>query len=446
MAASAELWHHVMTGVPHHSQIIQWLWVLQGTPIYRIHCRCIVSDVSLKWAKTNPPGNMSGQLNPGWPGCCRPPNLDERRFIQAADWHSVSVVHSVPIPPDIKALLDNLSSRTSPGNVGGARGPSMPLMDRRNSANTNPSKNTSPSAKTSPVLVPSKVRTNGSPQLLQTNLTKPDSRGGGVPSSLPSTSAMDQYQSQRRQTSLDHADKSRSPSSRNSPSRRNAELDESISRRGAGSRRPTITGPPTPPMSVSKVTLDAQKDPQTTPPSLRHRASVSSTNLIKTPSPPSSRTAAERQNATVSSRPQSKRPSLEVSMAAVNISSAPNISSAISSSSSGSGGSSRGSMTDSTVTSDGGFTDYLSDESEAELQRQAEVKAAIVAQNQAEENEFKAARQQLAHVDLRPPKSWNPATNNSRLQSAINAYPGGTYPSAPYVQGAMAQAGAPARG
>jgi hypothetical protein len=95
-------------------------------------------------------------------------------------------------------------------------------------------------------------------------------------------------------------------------------------------------------------------------------------------------------------------------------------------------------MTDGTVTSDGGFTDYLSDESEAELQRQAEVKAAIVAQNQAEEQEFKAARQQLADVDLRPPRSWNPAAGSSRLQGRLtNAY---------YAQGPMAQTGAPMRG
>lgn len=64
-------------------------------------------------------------------------------------------------------------------------------------------------------------------------------------------------------------------------------------------------------------------------------------------------------------------------------------------------------MTDSTVTSDGGFTDYLSDESDAELQRQAEARAVLAAQNQAEEAEFKAARQQLAHIGLRPPKSWD---------------------------------------
>lgn len=99
-----------------------------------------------------------------------------------------------------------------------------------------------------------------------------------------------------------------------------------------------------------------------------------------------------------------------------------------SSSGSSDSGSSRGSMSDSTVTSDGGFTDYLSDESEAELQRQAEVKAAVFAQNQAEEQEFKAARQQLAHVGLRPPKSWNPTTGGSvrigggSINAAIAAY------------------------
>jgi hypothetical protein len=95
-------------------------------------------------------------------------------------------------------------------------------------------------------------------------------------------------------------------------------------------------------------------------------------------------------------------------------------------------------MTDSTVTSDGGFTDYLSDESEAELQRQAEIKAAIVAQNQAEEQEFKAARQQLADVGLRPPPSWSTTTGNPRLQGRpMNAY---------YPQGAMAQTGTSTRG
>ncbi len=74
---------------------------------------------------------------------------------------------------------------------------------------------------------------------------------------------------------------------------------------------------------------------------------------------------------------------------------------------------SSGRASETTVVSDGGFTDYLSDESEAELQRQAEIKAALVAQNFMEEEEFKAARRKLANVDLRPPQSWTGAVNRS---------------------------------
>ncbi|PBK72591.1 hypothetical protein ARMSODRAFT_855899, partial [Armillaria solidipes] len=59
-----------------------------------------------KWARTNPPQKAAGYLNPGWPGCCRPPAPSEHRMIQAADWRSVSIVHHIPIPPDIKAALD----------------------------------------------------------------------------------------------------------------------------------------------------------------------------------------------------------------------------------------------------------------------------------------------------------------------------------------------------
>ena len=83
--------------------------------------------------------------------------------------------------------------------------------------------------------------------------------------------------------------------------------------------------------------------------------------------------------------------------------------------------SSSGSSASSDITVDGGFTDYLSDESEAELQRQAEVRAALVAQTKVEEQEFRAARQQLATVDLRPPKSWNP--NMARSQAAPRPAP-----------------------
>lgn len=83
--------------------------------------------------------------------------------------------------------------------------------------------------------------------------------------------------------------------------------------------------------------------------------------------------------------------------------------------------SSSGSSASSDITVDGGFTDYLSDESEAELQRQAEIRAALIAQTKTEEQEFRAARQQLATVDLRPPKSWNP--NMARSQAASRPTP-----------------------
>jgi hypothetical protein len=83
--------------------------------------------------------------------------------------------------------------------------------------------------------------------------------------------------------------------------------------------------------------------------------------------------------------------------------------------------SSSGSSASSDITVDGGFTDYLSDESEAELQRQAEIRAALVAQSKTEEQEFKAARQQLATVDLRPPKSWNQGM--ARSQAAPRPVP-----------------------
>ncbi|KAJ7904939.1 hypothetical protein B0H13DRAFT_1518217, partial [Mycena leptocephala] len=55
------------------------------------------------------------------------------------------------------------------------------------------------------------------------------------------------------------------------------------------------------------------------------------------------------------------------------------------------------------------FTDYLSDQSEVELLRQAEAKAALLMLYQAGELEFRAERQalasQVAHF-CPPPKSW----------------------------------------
>ncbi|KAF9075952.1 hypothetical protein BDP27DRAFT_1212111 [Rhodocollybia butyracea] len=211
-----------------------------------------------KWARSNASQKSSGTVNPGWPGCCRPPAQSEYRMIQAADWRSVSIVHHIPIPPEIKTILDGLTIGSRP------RAP------------------------------------------LPTSKGSPDSRSSTLPTSKVTVSI---------------------------PERR---------------RSNTTTGPAPPPKTLTPV-----------------RSTIASVTRSTTKKDDS-----------------------------------------LSSASSSGGGSD--SLSDSTVTSDGGFTDYLSDESEAELQRQAEARAALLAQNQAEELEFKAARQQLAHVDLRPPKSWNP--------------------------------------
>lgn len=72
-----------------------------------------------------------------------------------------------------------------------------------------------------------------------------------------------------------------------------------------------------------------------------------------------------------------------------------------------------GSISNNCVPTDEGFTDYLADESELELQ--AETRAAFIALNQAEELEFKMAREQLKLANLRPPKPWNPSTHTSHL-------------------------------
>ncbi|KAF8592678.1 hypothetical protein K439DRAFT_1250943, partial [Ramaria rubella] len=69
-----------------------------------------------------------------------------------------------------------------------------------------------------------------------------------------------------------------------------------------------------------------------------------------------------------------------------------------------------------TVTSEG-FTDYLSDESDIEMQREAERRAGeaeLAAKLERtklelgrEEQEFRAARNQLATVGLQPPAAWS---------------------------------------
>ncbi|KAJ6539230.1 hypothetical protein B0H19DRAFT_1222509 [Mycena capillaripes] len=323
-----------------------------------------------KWARTNPPPKAAGYYNTGWPGCCRPPAASEHRLIQPADWRSVSLVHHVPIPSDVKAALDNLSSRgspipspTSPVRSGPSAKPTIPSVDRRNSTSG------SRTAKSAAMPIPTKGRSGGSPQMVASSITSTSSRGsgssGGTSSSVPTASTMEQQAQRRRETP---ADAEKPPGSSNSsPGRKHTDLESPITpRRNSGARAPASTAS----SSVSK------------------KKAADSENS----------SALSSKKAAVETSSASKKADLETA-----------------SSSSGSD-----SLTESTITSDGGFTDYLSDESEAELQRQAEAKAALVAQNEAEELEFRAARQALANIGLRPPKSWvatDTARSTARLAS-----------------------------
>ncbi|KAJ8457348.1 hypothetical protein ONZ45_g18347 [Pleurotus djamor] len=339
-------------------------------------------------------------------------------MISAVDWMTVSKIHSLPIPPEIKAVLEG-SFRGSPtppsktstiGRSASARA-SMPSVDRRNSGNTSPPNKTAIVTKSPTLSISSKGRSAGSPQQAISGLTR-SSSGNAISSSVPSSSNIDQLNFQRRLTLNDSLERriETTQSANSSPNRKHIDLDLStpnIHRRGA-SNRPHAGAVPQ--SSGISPTPSPDLRPQASDASLKRRASVSNSS----PSPKSS--SANRADRLLPSALPKAAPKREKELSS-------------NTSSSGSEGS--GSLSDSTLTSDGGFTDYLSDESDAELQRQAEAKAALLAQNAAEELEFRAARQQLAHVDLRPPKSWN-ATKESNTGS-VRLQPTPSYTTPSYI-------------
>jgi hypothetical protein len=356
-----------------------------------------VNDSS-KWARTNPSPKHTGYSNPGSPGCCRAPMASEQRMITAADWPAVSMIHHVPIPPEIKSLLDSLRGGPIPAlttGVGRSTGSSssMPSSDRRNSGNSSP-KSPSSGSKALPMPIPSK-RTGETTKQTDSSIASPSFRACGTPSSLPKAST---FEHQRRHPGPESVEKRTDVphSSHSSPIRKTAELEGVFPKRDSGHRLSVSNNAPT----IVKPAVDSQ----TTPPLRRRSSSSNMIPQIRKSSPPVRST--DRPSSAIV-KTQTRRGSSEGSEPSSSISSA--------SSSSGSSDS-LGSLTDSTITTDGGFTDYLSEESEEELQRQAEAKAILVAQTQAEEQEFKAARQQLANVDLRPPKSWNPQARALRLE------------------------------
>ncbi|KAK7061620.1 WD-repeats-region domain-containing protein [Favolaschia claudopus] len=349
-----------------------------------------------KWARTNPSPKAAGYFNNGWPGCCRAPTQSEHRMIQPADWRSVSLVHHVPIPSEIKAALDNLGSRPSgsPGPpVSPVRsGPSAKTVgtsaDSRRNSNPNRS-----SGKSAAMPIPTKSRTSGSPQMIASSITSNSSRGsgssGGTSASVPNASTMEAHVHRKQRDKS--ADPDKSPGSSNSsPSRKHLDLDSNTTpRRNSGGRPPVSASS----SNVSKVIVDALI-------SGRHRSN-SSTQPGKATSPVSTKSSSPPVRPVDAPKRKEK-----ADAEAFSGSDPPRIQKKADPETSSTSSSGSESLTESTVTSTGEFTDYLSDESEAELQRQAEAKAALVAQNEAEELEFRAARQALANIGLRPPKSW----------------------------------------
>ncbi len=139
-----------------YSRLVQRVWLLQSAS--SLAALPVTCSSTTKWARTNPPQKAAGYLNPGWPGCCRPPAPSEHRMIQAADWRSVSIVHHIPIPPDIKATLDGLRPGGSPAAP--PRGPpKSPAPDRKGSP---PSKTAAMPPKSPAISIPPKSR--GSPK------------------------------------------------------------------------------------------------------------------------------------------------------------------------------------------------------------------------------------------------------------------------------------------
>ncbi|KIL70161.1 hypothetical protein M378DRAFT_156227 [Amanita muscaria Koide BX008] len=297
--------------------------------------------------------NSKPGSNPGWPGCCRPPVHSEYASIPIYVWRAVNIVHHVQIPPEIKAMLEIPKLPTPAGSLRGPRKPAATASERKGTGNSSPT--------TKSTALPGKPRLGGSPQQPTATLT----RSAGAVVVAPATAE------QRRPSFLENGDKS----SHSNPSRMKLPDFEA----SATPRRSTSVRQATPPATTTSTDN-------------RVHGSVRRSNTVTAAQPTHSRSSSTSTLSRVTlpnARPVKERDD-ELSSA------------------SSSGGSSDGteSLSDNTVVSDGAFTDYLSDESEAELQRQAEARAALLAQTQMEEMEFKAARLQLAHVDLRPPKSW----------------------------------------
>jgi hypothetical protein len=349
-------------------------------------------------------------------------------------------VHKVPPPPEIRALLDSLAPPPMPlvarGQVspklgsnasltpqkaasGKGVGPQVVIpKTRRNGspkiASVSPARNGTALPPSSPVLAPGEMRRSGSGR----RDSSPAARVGSMRRSLEQESTIG-----RRATVSSGSKKPPTASSLSLALAQTSLADEArpmMKRRGSGATEASHnsggSGNSDKSASVSGSSpprlLDVKNTPSRTP------RKISSLENVKSPklSSPENAKAPKTSNAEVS------KPSKASAPRAKQISSA------------ASDGSSTGSsaFSESTVTSEG-FTDYLSDESEAEMQRQAEEKAARLPVTWEEDEEFARARKQLTGVGLRPPAQWGPgraATVASRSSTGRSS----GYPTASTLQ------------
>ncbi|KAI5119898.1 hypothetical protein M0805_003702 [Coniferiporia weirii] len=357
-----------------------------------------------KWAHANAhsPAGKTGMQNSGWPGCCRAPLPSETDKIPPADWHAVYTVHRTPIPADIKQLLDLM--KINYGGQGGSVRVTQ-ASERKALVRTNSSPNGS--TRSSAVVIPQRGRQGSSPQMRPSSLVGSGSRPSAQTGASPGGN---------NASSLDHS----------VPARR-AGPDTPLKRVEGFRTTPPATvkkldgdRPPVSRPNLTATNLSSLSPPSHQSDNPRHPLKRRASAVSATPVPLA--VATNRVNAAPKAivkgpttpkvdreRERSENVVLEKGLKTLSLSGASDSSSDSGSRSSGGSLSGGG-----TVTSDGGFTDYLSDESEAELQRQAVERAAVLEQNRMEEQEFRQARQQLASVDLRPPQAWTTGVTTSR--------------------------------
>lgn len=331
-----------------------------------------------KWAKRFAQAPDFDKLNnKGWPGCCRPPRLGEMELIDDADWPVVSRRYGLP---DRSTLRDrpqrpvSLSKAASRSGSSARRGSiEIPQKDERGNRDSS-----SPHRRGSPRIADPSP-TEGSPRR---GVAEPlvASNTGGIAANGPYRNMLN-------------------PIGRPSPS--SSQQSISTSYIGIEEREPGMyhTRPiprngqamPAPPANGNGVIDEPNR--------------ARSSSIRRAPAAPSTVSSSSSSSGYAESNSGSSSSSSAASSVA-DPRTLRDIHKDFDKMSLSSTSSNRESII--TVTSDGAFTDYLSDESEAELQRQAEARAAQLRRLRAEEAEFNAARRALANIDLQTPIAWNP--------------------------------------